>query len=579
MRTSQLNHFLHFCRRFIAQAPGRVGAALELMVTAAGLQGTGILLLVPLLYYLGLEPKTGAVPGIADFLFSDLGLPRNLIVILLCYIALVSLRSLVDRARVLLNLRLELDFVRTLRVELHRALLGAEWKFLLSSRRSDFAHVLTQEVQNAGNAAMLALNMAAAIVGLVAMLAIAFRLSWPATLLACVFGLIFARFSRNAASAVRKTGVEYVGRAGRLYALIMEQLAGLAEIRSYGAEQRSALHFESNLRGRDDARIHFTRNQSAATLRLTIASAATLSLLVLIAVRVEHIAPSDLVMLIVVFSRIMPHASQVQSSALQLIHTIPSFNTMDTMLVRAREAAEPLVTGGAPILRGDIVFNAVSYSYREDRHGLRDATFVIPALQMTAIVGPSGAGKSTAALLLMGILPPTGGEILVDGVNLAGANRQAWRAQIGYVPQETFLLHDTLRANLIFARPTASDDELWAVLAAAAAHDFVRALPDGLDTIIGDRGARLSGGERQRIALARALLVQPQLLVLDEATSALDEENQQRILNALQRLRGQLTAVIITHRPSAVSKADHIVNLDRGRVNDGAPLSAAFIYV
>jgi ATP-binding cassette subfamily C protein len=166
----------------------------------------------------------------------------------------------------------------------------------------------------------------------------------------------------------------------------------------------------------------------------------------------------------------------------------------------------------------------------------------------------------------MGLVAPTDGTIFIDGRPLAGELVYNWRSSIGYVPQETFLFHDTIRGNLQLVRPNAEEGELWEALRHAAADTFVAAFPDGLDTVVGDRGVRLSGGERQRIALARALLRKPTVLILDEATSSLDTENERRILDAIEGLHGELTMVVIAHRLSTIRRADSIVVLEQGRI-------------
>jgi ATP-binding cassette subfamily C protein len=180
-------------------------------------------------------------------------------------------------------------------------------------------------------------------------------------------------------------------------------------------------------------------------------------------------------------------------------------------------------------------------------------------------MGASGAGKSTLADVLMGLLVPDAGEMSVNGDPIRGSRRLTWRRSVAYVPQETFLFHDTIRHNLLWGNPKACDDALHQALKKAAA-DFVFRLPQGLDTVVGDGGIRLSGGERQRIALARALLKQPSLLILDEATSALDLENEARVRQAIETLHGDMTVVIIGHRLPTLEHADQVVVLDQGRV-------------
>ena len=182
-----------------------------------------------------------------------------------------------------------------------------------------------------------------------------------------------------------------------------------------------------------------------------------------------------------------------------------------------------------------------------------------------AMVGPSGGGKSTLADLILGLLEPTEGQITIDDQPL---DMHRWRANIAYVPQETFLFHHSIRSNLLWAAPQASDKELWDVLEMAAATDFVKRLPQGLDSVVGERGIQLSGGERQRIALARALLRKPALLVLDEATSSLDHHSEERIRDAITNLHGNLTMLIIAHRPSTIQIADFIAIIDQGKIID-----------
>jgi len=220
-------------------------------------------------------------------------------------------------------------------------------------------------------------------------------------------------------------------------------------------------------------------------------------------------------------------------------------------------------------LSGAIEFTGVSYTYGgADSPALHDVTLTIPCGSSLGIVGSSGAGKTTMVDLLLGLLEPTAGVITVDQVPLDRSNMLAWRRLIGYVPQDVFMLDSTIRDNVVFAGRDlpAPDGEVWAALERAQLADFVRSLPDGLDTLIGERGARMSGGQRQRIGIARALYRQPSLLVLDEATSALDLVTEAALAETMESLDRSITKVIIAHRLTTVRGCDRILFLEHGSV-------------
>jgi ATP-binding cassette subfamily C protein len=280
----------------------------------------------------------------------------------------------------------------------------------------------------------------------------------------------------------------------------------------------------------------------------------------------------ELLVLILIFSRLMPTVSGMQQHWQGLLHMLPAFEGAMAMQRRCEAAEEehpPAADGGpGPRLERGIRLQNIGFRYDQDadREILTGVSFVVPARRTTALVGPSGAGKSTLADLLMGLLEPDAGVIEIDGVPLTRKALRSWRGSVAYVPQATFLFHDTVRANLLWARPEAAEDDLWRALDAADAAEFVRAMPQGLDTIIGERGIRASGGEQQRLALARALLRAPSLLILDEATSALDSESERRVQSSIEALHGRLTMIVIAHRLTTIRSADQIVVLDGGRI-------------
>jgi ATP-binding cassette subfamily B protein len=221
-----------------------------------------------------------------------------------------------------------------------------------------------------------------------------------------------------------------------------------------------------------------------------------------------------------------------------------------------------------PSAEGRIAFQNVTFRYpsRADSLALDGFDLQIAPGENVAFVGPSGAGKSTTFQLLLRFYDPLSGRVLMDGVDIAQARPEDVRARIGLVPQETVLFGTTARENIRFGRPTATDTEIEAAAKAAGADGFIRQLPEGYNTFLGERGTRLSGGQRQRIAIARALLKDPPILLLDEATSSLDAESERYVQQALEQLMQNRTTIIIAHRLATILKADRIVVLDHGKI-------------
>ncbi|HEX6411356.1 MAG TPA: ATP-binding cassette domain-containing protein, partial [Sphingomicrobium sp.] len=211
-------------------------------------------------------------------------------------------------------------------------------------------------------------------------------------------------------------------------------------------------------------------------------------------------------------------------------------------------------------------FDNVHFGYEPDREILKGVTLDIPAGSSLAVVGPSGAGKSTLARLMYRFYDPTSGRIMIDGQPIAEVAQRSLRSAIGIVPQDTVLFNDTIGYNIAYGRGEASSAEIVEAAKGAAIHDFVAALPQGYDSMVGERGLKLSGGEKQRVAIARTLLKNPPILVLDEATSALDSRTEQAIQETLERIAQSRTTIIIAHRLSTVVGADRIAVLDDGRV-------------
>jgi ABC-type multidrug transport system fused ATPase/permease subunit len=269
--------------------------------------------------------------------------------------------------------------------------------------------------------------------------------------------------------------------------------------------------------------------------------------------------------------RIVPLFVQMVTNITNTSNVIPSFVQYNGLIGAARRLSLSAGTATFTGFDNGIEFHDVSFTYPGRDRALSNVQLSIPKGSFTAFVGESGSGKTTTADILLRLLAPESGEVRVDGVPLADYDLGSFRDHVGYVQQESFLFHATVRENLLWAAPSASEPELWEALRLANIDEFVRALPAQLDTVVGDRGTALSGGQRQRMALARALVKKPAILLLDEATSALDSESERLIMQSIDAVAPYTTIIVIAHRLSTIARANFVCVFSGGRIIEAGP--------
>ncbi len=563
--------------RLLQDAPPRRLAGLLVLMTGSGLsEGIGLLLLVPLLGMLA--PQSAAASSLARYVAAALaaaGLPMSPGILLSTFVLLVSVAALLQYARGVISGDLQLRWVDGVRARTFAAILGADYGWIAQQRQSDHVNVLLTDINRVGVGLNAALALLATTVMMVVYLGAGFVLA-PGL---CIFALVCGGLAWWRLAGQRRHAIE-LGRAygvanRALQAHLQEALQGIKLAKILGVERRVVAGFTEATAALREKQVRFIRGQGRATLATQIAAALFLAAFVEVGLTLWHTPLPELLILALLLGRLIPMFSAAQQQIHAWLNAVPALQQIDALIRDSTAVAEPPAAsphsgGGHRLVREAIELHGVSLRRRgRTEAALESVSLHLPACTTTAVVGPSGAGKTTLADVLAGLLCPDEGALVVDGVAMDGGARLAWRHSVAYVTQETFLVHDTVRNNLLWGlgRDAAGCDDaaLVRMLRLASAH-FVLALPQGLDAVVGDGGVRLSGGERQRLALARALLRQPSLLILDEATSALDVESEARIGAALQALHGDLTVLLIGHRLATLEHADQVLEMAQGRI-------------
>jgi ATP-binding cassette subfamily C protein len=546
--------------------------SLALLVLSALTEGIGVLIVIPMLALSGVPlggPMLDGVSARVASVLGSLGVPLTLPVVLVAGVVLVAARAALVQAESLVAGRLAFAVSAEERDGLFAAVVAMPWSRFVALRGADVVQALTVHADGVMIAIRESQRLLADVLTITVSLGIALGISWPITVLVIASGAVLLTIVRTARAPGRAEGERYAATSAELFRLATDTVAAMKAVKGFAAERRTIAAFGQTDRAMTDAmwRIEGARARSAAVL--SVGMAAVLSTIVYLAITRVGLSPAALVLLLAMFARLVPRAAALYGAWQALDETMVSWDIVRALRARCEREAVPLApdpatgTAAPRPLAPTLAVAGVTFQHAgQSTPALSDLSCTFPAGALTVVTGNSGAGKTTLLDLLTGLLVPTAGAITIDGAPLDGATSDRWRGAIGYVPQEVLLLPGTVRDNLQWAVPGASEETLRAALTAAGATFAV----GDLDRAVGDAGVLLSGGERQRLALARALLRDPALLVLDEVTSALDAAHEQHILATLRALTPARTVVLVSHRESVVQAADHVVRLEDGRV-------------
>jgi ATP-binding cassette subfamily C protein len=568
---------VRFARDF-ARFSGRrgiwCGAAI---LGSAALESLGLILLIPLLAIaIGALPAGSSLTGIVDALFTLLHLDTHfhrLMFLLALFALLMILRLVVAALRDYLLMQLQIDFVDARRTGVIRHFAAARWDVVSRLQQARVAQLVSADMQRVGFATRLLQETGLAIVMLLAQCLAAFVVS-PALALLALLPLAAGAVALSATlRRAHGLGENLTGTNLATMNTIVQFFGGLKLAMSQDLQRGYVGEMEGALRNFADRQLDFLRYQARRQIMFGTLAAVIGIAICAIGLGLLDVPSTLLIGLLIILVRMSGPAITIQQNARQLMQALPAYRALDALEAELRAAASPEHRPGSAdriALPGDIEFDQVGFSYASDAveggAALADCSVRIAAGSFVGVSGPSGSGKTTFVDLLVGLLTPDSGEIRIDGGPLRGEAITAWRRQISYIGQDPYLFYDSIRRNLLWANPQASEDELWEALRTAGAQDLVDRMSGGLDTNVGERGMLVSGGERQRLAIARALVRRPRLLILDEATNAIDIAGEQQLIGDLLALDPRPTIVMIAHRNESLALSDQILAFEAGRV-------------
>jgi subfamily B ATP-binding cassette protein MsbA len=560
---------------FTLRYPGRVFLTVLLGFSGACFNGISTALVVPLLLeFLGQEIAVdGAPPAIRALLspFSGVSENQHLLMMTAAVLFAIILKNASGYASTMVSSALKRSLTNDLREAGLRLLLDVDIDYYARMGVGDLINRLNNEISRTASAITTNIRSITTVITILVFVGLLLSLSWQLTIASTVLLGIVTLINQYAIGRSKQFGQQLTEMSRAYSVSVLEVLSGMRLVRSLANEDAEYERIRQLIRQREQADFRSQANFAAIAPISEVAGIIALILIVFLgrvflSNQIEAFSAVLLTYLFVLF-RTLPLISQLNGARSQSANATSSVEVVSDFL---RYDNKPFMTPGTKPytgMRQGIRFQQVSFAYPgHDNLVLQDVDLYIPRGTTLALVGASGAGKSTLADLLPRFYDPTQGSVTIDGRDLREFDLQTLRRSMGIVSQDTFLFNASVRDNIAYGWAGVSEADIIQATKRANAYEFIMRLPQGFDTNIGDRGVLLSGGQRQRLAIARALLQNPEILILDEATSALDTVSERLVQQAIDDLSRDRTTLVIAHRLSTVQKADQIAVLDQGRV-------------
>ena len=452
-----------------------------------------------------------------------------------------------------------------MRMTLLRSLFASRWEYFIRQPIGQLTNGIAFEAHRASTAFHFGAKMAAMVIESLIYITLAFMVSWKATLLACGGGFFILVVLRRLIKKTRRAGQSQTTHMQDLVAQMTDILISIKPLKSMAREESASAVLTDRTRKLNRALQKQVLSKAALGSFQEPLIMAFLVLCLYAALSYWNLSLASIMAMIFFIGKILKQVQKIQNEYANLAEYDSAYWSLIGKIETAGRAREVLTGSVAPELKVSIHMDGVGFAY-DERPVLTDASLEIPAGMLTVLCGPSGSGKTTIADLLIALLRPQQGEVWIDQLPMSQVDIHRWRQMIGYVTQESLLLNDSVLQNVSLGQKTVTQQDVEEALRAAGAWEFVQAMPQGVFSVVGERGGMLSGGQRQRIAIARALVKHPKLLILDEATTALDPKTEKEICATLQQLRGRITMLAISHQPTLLECADWAYQLKEGAV-------------
>ena len=554
-------------RIFYGAKGTRPWVVLGCLLLAGIAEGFGLASLLPLLS-LAIGDKAAETSTVGLYVEQALalfGLTPGLGLLLLLVVGGIVLKCLLNMAAMFYVGYAVAEVATGMRAELIKSLLNVRWGYFTHQPLGRIANAVSVDATRAGQGYMMAANFQVNLIQTVIYSIVAALVSWKLALVALALGGGIALSLHFLVRLSKKAGRRQQSRTSELVIYLSDALSNIKPLKAMAKAQKFANLFDTKIRQlkkalrRQVVSVHALKNLE----EMMVATVVGIGFFA--ATTYWTVPVSELLVLGVLLFQAVSSVGKMQRQFQKAVLYEAPYWTLRELIDEAAAAREPSSGSKRPSLEQGCRLEGVSFAYGSEKV-LNDVTMDIPAGGLTVITGTSGSGKTTLTDLLLGFYQPQEGRVLIDGTSLAEIDLQAWRGMVGYVPQDLILFHDTILANVTLGDPSIGEAEARRALEAAGAWDFVAAMPEGLESIVGEKGAKLSGGQRQRIALARALAGAPKLLILDEVTSALDPRTERDICRNIDALSHDMTILAITHREAWTEIAERTYRVDGGSV-------------